>query len=425
MAGSWFAVVLPLIFELISTPSTHGYRTPGIPGQQQYEIYYKWKQVDYTFPNNSLREQLLTNGSYVQVNCIPTGIKIFQDKVFVMTPRYLKGVPSTLNVIPYRKSWIGQQFGRNNSPKLTPFPSWEMQEVGDCSKLQLVQAVELDPYNRLWIVDVGRSEILTPAPKNLCPAKLVIIDLANNNQIERVHIFPDQVAPRNTNAIKDTQIACISRAKCFAYISNLNETNSLIVYDYENDDSWFATHSSMLTDPDKMNITIDGITAIVPFGITGLGLSPKSTGYSTLYFSKISGDRIYSVDTSILNVGAALKANPNLPDNVVRDHGEKLSGQADGAAMDNKGRWYFGSLPESAVYHVDTTGNPSALPKTAKVVGSTTNMQWPDTFSFDGVGNLLVMTNRFQRFAENQVNPNEVNYRLIRFKTESVSYQSS
>ncbi|CAL8129005.1 unnamed protein product [Orchesella dallaii] len=392
-----------------------------------YEVFYQWKQIDYNFPNNSYRTELINNGGFIQKNCVPTGIKIFQDKVFITTPRYSPGVPYTLSVIPYKKSYFDQIFRRNNGPKLTPYPSHQMNQIGTCSALQLVQAMELDQYNRLWIVDVGRVEILTDMPKNNCAAKLVIVDLMNGNKIERVYEFPNSVVPRDGNVIKDTQVACTSREDCFAYISNINatEVSALIIYDYKNNDSWMAYHPSMLADPEKADVTIEGTSASVPFGITALGLTPKSTNFSTLYFSKIAGDHIYRINTSTLKNNTRLKMNSSLLDIEVQDVGAKPSGQSDGSAMDNRGRWYFGSLPESAVYFVDTTGNPVNLAGTEmKAVGNRREMQWPDTFSFDGVGNLLFTTNRFQLVDAQMINPNEVNYRLIRFRTDSVSYLS-
>ncbi|ODM91781.1 Protein yellow [Orchesella cincta] len=392
-----------------------------------YEVYYQWKQIDYNFPNSSVRTELINNGGFIQKNCVPTGIKVFQDKVFVTTPRYSPGVPYTLNVIPYKKSYFDQIFMRNNGPKLTPFPSYEMNQVGNCTALQLVQAMELDPYNRLWIVDVGRAEIFGDPPKNFCAAKLVILDLTNGNKIERAYEFPDSVVNRDGNIIKDIQVACTTRDDCFAYVANINATerSGLVIYDYKNNDSWMAFHPSMMFDPAKQNVTIEDTSSLVPFGITALGLTPKSTNYSALYFSKIAGDHIYRLNTTTLKNGAQLKANSMLSDADVQDLGAKPSGQSDGSAMDNRGRWYFGSLPESAVYYVDTTGNPGNLTSSStKAVGNRREMQWPDTFSFDGMGNLLFTSDRFQLVDADMINPNEVNFRLIRFKTDSVSYLS-
>ncbi|ODM87369.1 Protein yellow [Orchesella cincta] len=189
-----------------------------------------------------------------------------------------------------------------------------MNQIGNCSALQLVQFVEIDEYNRMWIVDVGRLEIFTDTPRNLCPAKIVVVDLMNGNRMERVYEFPHSIVPRDSNAIRDTQIAFTSRYDCFAYISNINptQTSGLIIYDFKNNDAWTAVHPSMFVDPDKQNITIEGTILVAPFGITGLGLSPRSTQFSTLYFSKVAGDRLYRVNTNILKNKEKLKQNPML-----------------------------------------------------------------------------------------------------------------
>lgn len=137
------------------------------------------------------------------------------------------------------------------------------------------------------------------------------------------------------------------------------------------------------------------------------------------------GDHIYSVPTSYLKDGVTLKDNPTLPDEAIQDLGHKPMGQADGTAMDNRGHWYFGSLPESTVYSINTNGNPDQITHIHRHVHSLRDMQWPDTFSFDGTGNLLFTTTRFQLFADMLINPLEVNYRLIRFKTDSVAYSAA
>lgn len=279
----------------------------------------------------------------------------------------------------------------------------------------------MDPFSRLWIVDVGRTEALTPVQNLRCPPKLVVYDLVTN-QVERVHVFPERVATRETNALKDIQVACTSREDCFAYISNAEPPCPIVVYDFKNDDSWFAIHPSMQPEVAHSSITINGVTAIVPFGQVGLGLTPD---YSTLFYSKIAGTHIYSVATDTLKRSAVLKLIPTLPDNVIRDHGEKPMGQADGTAMDNQGSWFFGSLPQSAVYRIDTNQNiEEELQSADEVAQNNIDLQWPDTFSFDGRGNLLFTTTRFQLFSTYAVNPEEINYRLISLRTGTNAYNA-
>ena len=50
---------------------------------------------------------------------------------------------------------------------LQPFPDWEMQEIGNPSALQYVQSMEIDLSGKMWIVDVGRLNILEADPSKV------------------------------------------------------------------------------------------------------------------------------------------------------------------------------------------------------------------------------------------------------------------
>jgi hypothetical protein len=66
-----------------------------------------------------------------------------RGRVFVSTPRWKPGVPATLSLV-------------QSNGILQPFPSWEMNQVGNASTLQSVLGFEIDPYDRLWVLDQGR-----------------------------------------------------------------------------------------------------------------------------------------------------------------------------------------------------------------------------------------------------------------------------
>ena len=116
------------------------------------EAIYTWNVIEYEWPNASVRQQAISDGSYEPENSAINGIKVYKGKVYVTTPRLKTGVPSTLNVVI-----------ENQNPDVTsvehvlrPFPSWEMQKLGDCRALQLVQSMEIDiNTGYMWIVDTG------------------------------------------------------------------------------------------------------------------------------------------------------------------------------------------------------------------------------------------------------------------------------
>ena len=222
-----------------------------------YKIYYQWKQIDFDFPPSTNVSGLKSNGSYIQLNVIPTAIKVYGDRAFIATPRYKPGVPVTLSSIRYNNRFeiFGILFG-DESPKFKPFPSYPMQEEGNCSALQLVQSMEVDEFGRLWIVDVGRTQLLGGEPRNLCPAKILVVDLTAGDKIISTYEFPADVAPPTATFVKDFQVACQSRTECWVYISD--PIGNLVVYNYGKNESYIVKHPTMLPDPAKENFTIDG-----------------------------------------------------------------------------------------------------------------------------------------------------------------------
>lgn len=59
------------------------------------------------------------------------------------------GIPATLNYIPLDATY-------DPSPKLTPYPSFKGNQLGDCENgLTTVYRIKADKCDRLWILDVG------------------------------------------------------------------------------------------------------------------------------------------------------------------------------------------------------------------------------------------------------------------------------
>ena len=120
--------------------------------QYQEEVVYQWNIIEYEWPNSTFKEQEISRGNHEPENSTINGIKVYNDKVYVTTPRLKTGVPSTLNVI------VENQQPGNTSVQyvLRPFPSWDMQAWNDCNALQLVQSMEIDVNTGyMWIIDTG------------------------------------------------------------------------------------------------------------------------------------------------------------------------------------------------------------------------------------------------------------------------------
>lgn len=227
-----------------------------------YDVYYKWKSIEYDIPPNVQ----LNSSEYIPRNSIISQIKIYENRMWITTPRYLQGVPVTLSTVPYNHRYCWWQpflFLRDESPKLQPFPSYQMNKLGDCNALQLASGIDIDQFGRLWVVDAGRVNIFEPyemegGPLNLCPAKLLIFDVKKGrSNLIFTYTFPDNVAPNTTNMLKGMQVTCETQNDCWAFIPD-GALCRLIVYDHKNRRSWTAQHPSMAPDPNKGVILVNG-----------------------------------------------------------------------------------------------------------------------------------------------------------------------
>lgn len=64
---------------------------------EEIKTIYSWNVIEYNFPNDNIRNTLISNGDYIEENNMPNGMQIWNDKIFITIPRWKNGVPSNLN----------------------------------------------------------------------------------------------------------------------------------------------------------------------------------------------------------------------------------------------------------------------------------------------------------------------------------------
>lgn len=62
-------------------------------------------------------------------------------------------------------------------PEIEPFPSWEMNEIGNCSALQFVQGIAVDTDGIMWVIDSGRVDTLSQGKNEKLKKKKRLIRL--------------------------------------------------------------------------------------------------------------------------------------------------------------------------------------------------------------------------------------------------------
>ncbi|XP_065336594.1 protein yellow-like [Cloeon dipterum] len=93
---------------------------------------------DYEWPSEG-------DGTFKPQNIQPIYMAVYETRIFLSLDRYYDGIPVTLVSLPTSSA-------SSASPKLTLFPSWEMQEFGHCNKIEEAKGLEVDSIGRLWVV---------------------------------------------------------------------------------------------------------------------------------------------------------------------------------------------------------------------------------------------------------------------------------
>ncbi|XP_065336071.1 protein yellow-like [Cloeon dipterum] len=135
---------------------------------------FEWPAgLDYEWPSEAGRTQALEDGTFKPNTIQPLFMAVHGGRIFISLLKWIgTGVPVTLVTLPTTNT-------SSVPPKLTPYPSWDMHEEENCSKIQRAHGLEVDAVGRLWVLD---------SPSKKCPAKLWIFNLADDT-LQDTHEF--------------------------------------------------------------------------------------------------------------------------------------------------------------------------------------------------------------------------------------------
>jgi len=341
-------------------------------------MVFKFANVQYEWPNDDAKNKAILSGEYILENNILTGIKVFRDDVYVTVPRWRPGVPSTLNVV----RWDGV---------LRPFPSWSMNKLGDCNSFQYVQSMEVDPNTGyMWAIDVGRVDTRADglSPRNLCPPKLVVLDIASGNVVMRYE-FPDSVVSHTSNFMNDIVLDYVDGEARFAYTTDTFDVK-IIVFDVAKKISYYYHHESMRAQPLIPGVQDDLFVTVAVDGIAITG------DFQHVYYCALPSLDIFAVPTSTLR-----HSGSNFASDVV--HVGKKAGGTDGMVCGQRSLFY-GVLERNAVYKTSTDAccTNFSLATQSEVAKNDDYMKWVDTMAFNGT-DLWFLANKMMIFAQNQI----------------------
>lgn len=282
---------------------------------------------------------------------------------------------------------------------------------------------------------------LTDRPRAICQPKLFIFDLKRNGTFIHRYEFPEDVAARGTNYLN--KIVIDDAYGGYAYITdNSGSDPGIIVYSRTLNRSWKVREpNSMRAALNAVDFAVNGTSLRFSIHIDGIALGPyynPNTGDTltlnspkfiannqnyerNVYYCPLSSYHLYSIPASVLrDPEFTRRSSPRQIFDSVIDYGLKLS-QTDGMIMDNRGILYYGLLKEHAIAKWDTF--QPFTPVNQQIIAKDEQfIQWVDGMSFDENGYLYVVVNRLHNFVAGRLNPNEVNFRILRAKTAGLSY---
>jgi sugar lactone lactonase YvrE len=302
-----------------------------------------------------------------------TGVTVSEDgRIFVNFPRWSEDSPVSVaevvdgEIKPYpNDAWNSWRNAKKNV-------------VDPATHFVSVQSVVADGRGSLWVLDPA-----APATAFLVPdgPKLVKIDLSTNEVTDTVPIGPD-TAPQGTY-LNDVRF---SPDGSHAFITDSGPDGALIVVDLGTKEArrFLSGHPFVKADPTVV-VKHHGDPIHRPdgrgveFSADGIALSPDG---QTLYWQALTGRKLYSVSTSVLE-------DPSATDETVaaavKDAGN--NGVSDGLWMDGEGRMYISALQEDAIKRRDADGQIATILRDER-------LRWPDTFSQGPNGRIYVTSSR-------------------------------
>lgn len=148
-------IVAALTTTAVVTAQRSSYPLPEVaPEERQFRVVYEWPTIGFAYHSEVERANAIYLNHYIPRNNLISDVKAFANRLYLTIPRMLPGVPATLGWI------VAPHNDGRTDPEIEPFPSWEMNEIGNCSALQFVQGISIDQDGIMYVVDSGRIDTL-------------------------------------------------------------------------------------------------------------------------------------------------------------------------------------------------------------------------------------------------------------------------
>lgn len=381
--------------------------------REVFDVAFEFAYFNFTWRSPREYQQAVRTKRYIPQGNIFSGIKVYNDTIYLTLPRQFPGSPVTV-------ATLSKSAPRTN-PLLTPYPSWEMNVGESCETLQNVGCLEIDPSGILWIVDAFRSNDLSQ-----CPPKIVLLDLNRGGALVQSYTVPNYLCPWYQGGWYNDLVVDNTDGG-YAYISDSTRIDpGLVVYHRRRNTAWKIRDATMFAEIFASGYYVNGYQINTLDSIDGIALGPVPRNRSVeryVYYSAYVGVDMYAISTSILRNETACLGS-EWRKTVI--HVARKVAPSDGLIVDNQGFLYFGVQTQDAIarWNIYEPFNTNA----SIVYQNRTTANWPDSFGFDQQGNLFLTCNFDERVTNGtQALPfsHNISYRILVAHTGTGGYQYS
>ena len=389
--------------ETLEPIETINLRVPeSSTSSRRLQVVAEWDRITFDLQGDSEREYLEKE---VFEKVLMQGVKVDSEgNIYVSTARWGgRQIPST----------VSQVVKGDEGPKLQPFPSKEFNEPGNAEALQSVLGFEIDRNDVMWILDQGHIGGRSSPPG---AEKVVLWDLKAGRELQR-YVF-EKESDNESSFLNDI---VVDNDTGYAYITDSGNSSEpvqggLIVYDSNKDRARRVLDSTVFTNDQpgfRFRIKNRPVLKESPMrtGADGIALSGDK---KTLYWTNLSGEKLYALPTATLRDFSTTEADIRSSVRIVGD----LPSNTDGMACDREGNLYMTALQLNGILLRKKEGSKSSI------FVSHPEMVWPDTLGWHD-GWLYVTSNKLNFWNDGAVsfqNPEFPNFRIWRIYTGGRSY---
>ncbi|MCE7639402.1 major royal jelly family protein [Vibrio fluvialis] len=392
---------IPLLTLTLLSTSVMAASAPDL----KLEVVAEWNSLPYLIKDKETKQRW--ESSELFGKALMQGVKVDrQSQLYVTTARWGGSeIPATLS----RLKNEGGEY------KLVPYPSEEMNDINNPKGLKAVLGFEIDRNDVMWILDQGH---VAGQPTKPGDEKLVLWDISKNKEIQRYE-FTDKDSSRECSFLNDV---AVDNDSGFAYITDSGIfcqplDGGLIVYDSKSNSARRVLSGTKFTSNEKnFFFNINGKPVLsqnaMLTGADGIALSGDK---NTLYWTNLTGNTLYSIETAILRdfsrseaeIQASVKEVTTLPSNT------------DGMTADRDNNLYMTGLTINGIMKRDAkTGDVTRL-----VYEDT--MVWPDTLAWGPDNNIYISSNNLNTHVDGKMNfkdPATSNFKIWKLTIDQKPY---